>query len=255
LVAALNERVPKEHFAESSAGPDRDGGILLSTPGSPARAAAADRHHAFRWAPACDTPARLTVAAIALCLCTAAAAGAGPRAVTEKRHQAVEVAPGRFLTLSRVDVPGASRFVDGTRDEATEMVIPWDGREVRWKGLDIPVSLRESDGRLHLITFDRQAGVDGVRLRYYRQGDGGDRFHEIDPAKLPKRIATQNMWMGKPDEFSRGTDGRRIYAVDLALKLDPDDVSFADTLTAAIWCQLHAGLDYRASKRLPLERR
>lgn len=198
----------------------------------------------------------LIVASIVSCIWTIFAATAcAERTVTEERQEAVEVVPGKFLTLSRVDVLGASRFIDGSKDETTELVIPWDDEEVRWKGFDIPVTLREWDGKLYMIGFDRHTDFDKPRLRYYRQSDKGDRLEEIKPASFPKQIAAQNMWLGNPDDFSVGKDGRKIYEVDLALKLDQEDVYFSSTLTAAIWCQLQAGLEYHASKPLPLEER
>lgn len=81
-----------------------------------------------------------------------------------------------------------------------------------------------------MITFDRHTDFDKPRLRYYRQSGQGDGFDEIKPASVPKRIASQNMRLD-PEDFSVGEGGRKIYDVDLALTLDPEDVYFSRTLT------------------------
>ena len=67
-----------------------------------------------------------------------------------------------------------------------------------------------------------------------------------------QRIASQNMWLD-PEDYSVGEGGRKIYDLDMALKLDPQDVYFSHTLTAAISCQLHAGLEYHASQPMRFE--
>ena len=59
---------------------------------------------------------------------------------TTRRQQSVEVAPGEFVTVDRVDRS------DGRKGEDTEMVVRRDGRELRWKGVEIPVTLRSRPG-------------------------------------------------------------------------------------------------------------
>ncbi len=175
------------------------------------------------------------------------------RQVTEKDRETVEVAPGQFIEIEREDVLGASRFVDGIRDESTALATPWDGKTVRWKGSQVPASLRASEGKLHLITFDRVK--DPPRLRFYRQNGAGDGFDEIEAGNYPKNIAMQNMWFGNPNDFSRGANGRKIYEVEMARQLDPEDIYFADSLTANLWCQLQTGKPYHEVRRLGSEQK
>ena len=92
-----------------------------------------------------------------------------------------------------------------------------------------------------------------MRLCYYRENDAGNGFDVIEPAAFPKRIATQNMWLTR-ESNGVGAGGAKIYPLELALKLDPDDVYFVNTLTADIWCEL-SGIEYREAHTLPFEKK
>jgi hypothetical protein len=191
---------------------------------------------------------------------TAAAQTAPPDIKELRKKQEVEVAPGKWLSINKVDrvlneeLPSVERLsnrraVERIRtEESTELTIPWKSTTVRWKSSDIPVSLREFEGSLYLIAFDRSQ--DEARLRYYAEKE--NTFEEIEPADYPKRIATQNLWF---QNTRRGAGDRRIDPVDLAVKLDPDDIYFAGTLTATIWCELSTGKPYETAEGLASEAR
>jgi hypothetical protein len=175
------------------------------------------------------------------------------RKVTEHEQQTVEVAPGEFLTLSRVDELGESRFVHGTRNETTALTIPWDGKDLHWKGYEIPSTLRAWEHKLYMITFDRHTDSDKPRLKYYQQNDAGNGFDEIPPTSFPKKIASQNMWFNNPNDYLLGEGGRKYNEVDMALQLDPEDPYFVSTLTARIWCELEGGFPYHEQRKLRYE--
>jgi hypothetical protein len=165
----------------------------------------------------------------------------------------VEIAPGEWITVKKIDVfldetlPAVRRMPNRAavkkilEEESTEFIIPWKDKTVRWKGHDIPLSLREWENKLYIITFDRSQGTSKCRFRYHAQD--GDGFKEIKPDDYPKRIATQNLWL-KADSYSTGMDGRKIYDVAQAVNIDPEDGYFYHTLTAKIWCQLMTGKEY-----------
>ena len=154
----------------------------------------------------------------------------------------VEVAPGKWVRVK----------CEGGDEDREELSIPWQGKEVHWKGAGIAVTLREWEGKLYLIAFDRSQ-MENVRLRYYRQE--GQTFSEIEPKEFPPRIASRNMWLF-PWAHSRADNERCICEIESDLNLDPEDVYFEDTLTGKIWCQLMTGKKYEEiSGRLGYENR
>jgi hypothetical protein len=170
---------------------------------------------------------------------------------TDSQQQEVEVAPGKWVTIAREDdeirvgVGSASLSLPGGGDEdVTRLRIPWQGKTVFWEGNPVPFSLREWEGRLYLIGLDR-TDMDRCRFRYYQQE--GEAMREIPQAEFPRRIATQNMWL-KADRFSirSSVDGkdRRIYELQLARDIDPEDMYFLGKLTAQVWYHLLLGKDY-----------
>lgn len=185
--------------------------------------------------------------------------GTGIKEIRERKD--VEVAPGKWLTMVQVDrvldeeLPSVKRMPDREavekmrREESTELTIPWQSRTVKWKGPDIPVSLREFNGSLFLITYDRSQKV--YQLRYYAQKENA--FNAINPADYPKRIATQNLWFNKGSRYRFGAGGRKVDEVELAVNVDPNDIYFKATLTATIWCELATGKPYEAVERLDSE--
>lgn len=170
----------------------------------------------------------------------------------------VEVAPGKWLTMDQVDrvldeesqfvkrLPNRQAVEKMRKEESTELTIPWKSLTVSWKGSGIPVSLREFNGSLFLITFDRSQEV--YQLRYYVQKEAA--FDAISPADYPKQIATQNLWFKDRSRYSVGTGGRKVDQVELAVNIDPDDIYFTRTLTATIWCELATGKSYQEVERL-----
>lgn len=152
-----------------------------------------------------------------------------------------EIRPGEFLAYKSVATvidPELEKALPleimKDREEISEMVIPWKNNEIRWKGVDIPVSLRAYQDTLYMIGFDRETDFDKTIFRYYKQTE--NQFKEIKPGEYPKTIATQNLWFSKRQQ----EDGR----VNLAINLDPNEDWFSRSLTAIIWCQLMTGKEY-----------
>lgn len=175
----------------------------------------------------------------------------------KSRINEVEVSPGKWVAIKKTDVYAVEEvgknwsynhivgFAKGAAEamlkgESTELIIPWNDQELLWKDSSIPVCLREKDGLLYLIAFDR-SDMKKIRFRYYAQKDKG--FKEIPAMEFPKEIASQNMWL-KPQAHSTGMNGECICDIELALDLSPDNKYFVNTMTAGIWNQLMTGEEY-----------
>jgi len=170
------------------------------------------------------------------------------------REEEIEVSPGKFITIERMDkgvddqkkYDSVSNFVRSFWEAVTEprewtwIRIQRNGSIIEWKGVDIPVTIREYNGKLYMIGYDRETDRKKDRFKYYEQMS--NTFKEILPAKFPKPIATQNMWLeGKDDE------------VQLARDLDPRNIYFESTTTAEIWYQLITGKEYYEFVGKPLD--
>lgn len=167
--------------------------------------------------------------------------------VTSKQKE-IEISPGQWLTIKSVTKevvvgPNAvGRMVSIGRDDSgrSGLVIPWQGKDLRWEGYPIPISLREWEDRLYLIGFDR-TDVHNPLFRYYRQD--ADTFVEINRADFPKRIATQNMWLD-PNESARDMNGKRIFELQVVRTLDVNYPGFRWGLTAQMWIDLDKGPNF-----------
>ncbi len=138
----------------------------------------------------------------------------------------VEVAPNKWITVNQW---------------ATQLIISRGDETLTWKeeGDETPVTLREWEDKLFLITFDR-SNFNKIRFRYY--AESGDGFKEIEPDDFPKRIATQNLWLTA--ESNGATVDGPVYPLELVLNLDPEEIWFCRSLTGMIWCQLMTGKEY-----------
>ncbi len=168
----------------------------------------------------------------------------------------IEISPGRFLTVQRRDKnpdnpPATLREVvrsargsafRGGDEEWTSLLIPWQDTNLVWNSGDIPITLRERQGRLYLIGFDRVTDLRRPCFRYYVQD--GVSFREIKPGEFPREIATQNMWLDGPGRFFMGATNGPYDHVALARDLDVENPFFSKTLTAHIWCHLMTGRPY-----------
>lgn len=192
------------------------------------------------------------VALLALSGCKRDGAKALP---VKKTHvqQEVEVVPGKWITVERddeevqVDVGKHVSLnipLPGDTD-VTRLRIPWQDQTVVWEGTPVPFCLREWEEKLFVIGLDR-SDMKKCRFRYYRQD--GDHFSDIQPGDFPKRIATQNMWFRDVDYYTIGAGGERIYDLQLARQLDPENVYFGNRLTAQVWQHLTDGKDYHQTK-------
>ncbi len=66
-------------------------------------------------------------------------------------------------------------------------------RSVDWVGTGTPIVIRESEGTLHLVVFDRETDAAQIRFRFFVERYNG--FHEIPANQSPGGIAVQNMWL------------------------------------------------------------
>jgi len=166
----------------------------------------------------------------------------------------VEVAPGEFIEYQEHLVlwePKQTSFeaihalpAEEQRffqRDTTWLSIPWQNREVLWVGFGIPITLRAHEGRLYLIVFDRDSDFHRIRFRYFRQDH--NTLAEIPAAEFPRLIATQNLWL-KRENGQR--NGKPVDEVEAAIRLDPENPDFRDSLTAMIWFQLETGKEYYA---------
>lgn len=171
-----------------------------------------------------------------------------------------EVEPGNFVTyrehlekwalknksLGAVHVLATQEPAFYQRD-TTYLSIPWQGQEVLWVGLGVPVCLRSHSNQLYLIVFDRESDAKQIRFRYFHQNHGA--MAEIAPKDFPKEIAVQNLWLKKENGFR---DGKPIDEVEIVKNLDPGSIDFQDSLTAKIWAQLESGKEFYEIKDTPV---
>lgn len=157
-------------------------------------------------------------------------------------NEEIEIAPDKFITIGTswksVDEKpkGIGNLILRLLDDAlnggewSHIGIPWNNKLVEWKGEPIPITLREYEGKLFLIAFDR-SNMDKLRLRFYEED--GVTFKEINADVFPKRIATQNLRLERnPYE---GGENCIIDNVQMAIDIDPHQRYFRGTLTASIW--------------------
>jgi hypothetical protein len=127
----------------------------------------------------------------------------------------------------------------GGTGEESYISFDWTGKKVEWRGKAIPITLREWNGRLFLIAFDREELISDGRLylRFFRLNVPGTGFDRIEPRDFPRQIATQNMWLVVESRYSRTQDGL-LDEWQLLRTLDISNVYFSETLTARIWYQI-----------------
>jgi len=144
----------------------------------------------------------------------------------------VEIAPGRWLDVEAQDTVYAE-----PKDEWSTLAFEWNGKKVKWAGPEVPITLREHDGTLYMIGFNRQ---DLNRCKYilFRLNEAGDAFETIGREDFPKQIATQNLWM-RADTRYVGVPRRDTWKV--LRELDTTNPFFGNTFTAKIWYYLETG--------------
>ena len=132
--------------------------------------------------------------------------------------------------------------------DTTYLSISWQGREVLWVGLGVPICLRSRNNLLYLVVFDRESDAGRIRFRYFRQDHGV--MAEMAATDFPKEIAVQNLWLKKENGFR---DGTPINEVEIAKSLDPENIDFQQSLTAKIWMQLETGKEFYEIKDTPAD--
>jgi hypothetical protein len=112
----------------------------------------------------------------------------------------VEVEPGKFIKVEKLD-----------RSDSTRLVIKTNGEEIVWDGKEIPFLLRRFENRYYIVGYDQAAGLEfAIKwgntagsetepypkvIRYFMQD--GNRFITIRKENFPPKIAYQNMWISE----------------------------------------------------------
>lgn len=138
--------------------------------------------------------------------------------------------------------------------EESRLSFEWAGKKVAWQGKEIPVTLREYDGLLFLVGFNREElHHQKLRMVFFGMNENGTGFDRISPGGFPRQIATQNMWMSPGNRYS-GTSEGRLDEWKLLRELNFHNRYFASTLTARIWYQIeHNCEEYVANMTIPQE--
>lgn len=216
----------------------------------------------------------------AVCLLAIFGCGFGSPMTTIPQTSEVEVAPGRWLDVSMKHtvyasdyrIPGDNphslersearrQMSTNTEDsfkhsklmEATRLSFEWDSKQVAWEGKEIPITLRELDGRLFMIGFNREdLQRQKTRLVFFEMSDDGSSFTQIPPNSFPRKIATQNMWI-TPNRYARTNEGI-VDMLDLVKNFETDSRLFARTFTAKMWYQIETGTElYSMPSTIPQE--
>ena len=124
----------------------------------------------------------------------------------------------------------------GAGAERSSLAFAWNGKPVTWRGREIPVTLREHDGTLFMIGFNR-TDMQRMRFVYFQLNKAGTGFHKIESQNFPKQIATQNMWLGSGWRFVVVGSERVDRWMELR-QLDIESAYFDCSITAHIWYQL-----------------
>lgn len=217
-----------------------------------------------------NTPPELGLQVIFLCVAMTGCGRASDMKTVGYTAQ-VEIAPGKWLAVEGGDTVNAADLRPNHKDphklspldalkkilgsgssgsgaagaERSSLSFEWGGKQVAWKGREIPVTLREHDGTLYMIGFNR-ANMQKTRFVYFQLNAKGTGFGSIKPKDFPKAIATQNMWL-------QGDVGKRWVELLPELQtLDIDGNLFDWSMTAHIWYQLVNGVEeYQMPLNIP----
>lgn len=185
--------------------------------------------------------------------------------VKVSRKGEVEIAPGKWLPVSRVaTVPQADlkpaknphqlstldaikQFADHVAPSAPSkeryrLEFDWNGKTVKWEGKEeIPITLRDHDGMLYMVAFNREESAQGkCHLVFLKLGSEGTSFEAIAPRDFPRQIATQNMWLGA--RFVK-TGDVLVDQWEMLRTLNIHAPAFGRRLTAKMWYQIETGTE------------
>jgi hypothetical protein len=206
--------------------------------------------------------------------------GASDKIIVIQEKEEVETAPGKWLTLVReyqydkaeldamksslsdphhLTLVGLVKQFGNSSDEINmrqglddSFTFQWKDKNVGWKGKEIIISLREYDGTLYMVGYNREESQKS-RLAFFKLNQKGTGFMPIKAADFPKQIATQNMALdlGYGNRHVRvGEDFIDTWSV--IRSLDITNRYFKLSLTAAMWYQLETGTEYYKQSRSDL---
>lgn len=156
-----------------------------------------------------------------------------------------------FDALKQILGSGSSRG-GGAGAERSSLSFEWNGKQVTWRGKEIPITLREHDGALYMIGFNREK-PGKHRFLYFRLNDKQTGFRKIKPRDFPKQIATQNMWLGAAWRFVT-VGNHRVDRWKELRELDAESLYFDHSFTAYLWYQLCNDVErHRMPHNIPRE--
>lgn len=155
---------------------------------------------------------------------------------TRTRTLSVELKPDHFIEFKKHEVNWDLRYgsfmavhilpiKEGTffQKDTTYISVPWENRELLWVGLGDPISIREYNGLLYMIIWDRESNFHKIRYRYFKQVH--DIFAEISWNEYPRNIAVCNL---ESNDFKCLNDMSKLKK----------------SATARIWYNLEHGIEY-----------
>lgn len=145
----------------------------------------------------------------------------------------IEISPNKWLEINKVYLGEVDRV---------RLAFEWNGKTVTWEGDETIKTLREKDGTLYMICFNRE-NLDLCHYRFYRLNPSGDGFTRIDAKDFPRAIATKNVgyyWAEEVTPYQN--QDFFVSALELERSLDADSEYFCHTGTALIWNYLETGV-------------
>jgi len=172
---------------------------------------------------------------------------------TVEYNKEVEISPGKWLSISASDTVHKNDAIGGSSaDESSRMSFKWKEIGATWSGKDIPISLREYEGSIYFIGYNRE-NQEKDRLHFYRFNERKGKFREIEPQDYPKSIAIQNMWL-RPATRNMKINDTMIDTWEVLRELDVQNPYFTSSFTAYIWYQTVTGKDlYEMPYEIPVE--
>ena len=186
--------------------------------------------------------------------------------VSEKGE--VEIAPGKWLsiqgmaTVPQADLKPAKnphqlstvdaikQFADHAAPstpgkEKYRLEFDWNGKTVKWEGKEeIPITLREYEGTLYIVVFNREESAQGKsHMVFLKLDKKGTSFETITPRDFPRQIATQNMWLRPRSRYAK-TGDILVDQWQMLRTLDISSPAFGHSFTAKMWYQIETGTEY-----------
>lgn len=144
----------------------------------------------------------------------------------------IEIAPNKWLEVNTLDLGGIDRI---------KLTFEWNKQQVSWTGDESIETLREMNGTLYMICFNRK-NINKCHYKFYRLDRERLSFVTIPAKDFPRAIATKNVGYYWPEDVSAAGQDYFVSALDLERSLDVDSPYFYRLGTARIWSYLETGV-------------